>query len=155
MQWKKGVIEIFCNFWLIWFYWLYTTSIVSNKKSDQAKPFSLWALMVIVEHIDPVCLHQQPGLSLAPFLFWTFMAVFVLDPIVSNWESNGAKSFSLNNIGPGCLHKLIFSSGSVLDIYGSFCPGRCVCLTLVAQFCDWWRQHLTFVISFTNANFVS
>ena len=40
---------------------------------------------------------------------------------------------------------------SVLDIYGSFCPGPCVCLTFVAHF--WDNGNNTFVVSFDCAEF--
>ena len=44
---------------------------------------------------------------------------------------------------------LVFISESVLDIYGSFCPGRGVRLTLVAHSSDWWggdTLHLSFLL---------
>ena len=46
---------------------------------------------------------------------------------------------------------LVFISESVLDIYGSFCPGPCVCLTFVAHF--WDNGNNTFVVSFDCAEF--
>ena len=46
---------------------------------------------------------------------------------------------------------LVLISESVLDIYGSFCPGRGVRLTLVAHSSDWWggdALHLSFLPHF-------